>query len=272
MTFDVSIDGPAGPQPAAAATLKSVTLGEGRSMTEVPALVSANDLAPSILGQDFFDRTRGWSIEGDTLTIVWPEAALDIGPMALLLALSGAGIVLMLVHALVRDYPSGQLLDALYPLAGILVAIGVGFHQEIGALGRSVYDHAQSISSGSETMRIARADDRRFHVNLTVDGNVVDFMVDPATPINVLRPEVPGQLGINPSSLVYDERFELGDGGAEYAAKVALPNARLGATTIKDLQFKVFATDRLGHNILGKPFLDGFQYWRVEDDALVVLP
>lgn len=269
MTFDVAIDDPDGP--AAAITLKTIMLWDS-SMADVPAFVSASEVSPSVLGRDFLDRTRGWSINGNTLTIVRPEAPADIAPMALLLALSGAGIVLMLIQVYVRDYAISPLLDALYPLAGILVAIGVGFHQEVGALGRSVYDYARSISSGSETMRIGRADDQRFHINLTVDGNVVDFMVDPPTPINVLRPEVPKQIGINPSSLVYDERFELAGGGAEYAANVALPKVQFGATTIKDLQFKVFATDRLGHNILGKPFLEGFKYWRIEDDALIVMP
>jgi len=238
----------------------------------VPALVPADNLTPSVLGRDFFDRTRGWSIEGNTLIIVAPEAAVDIVPMVLLLALSGTGIVLMLVWVLVRDHVSGLVLDTLYPVAGILVAVGVGFHQEIGSLGRSVYDHARSIGSGSETMRIARADDRRFHINLTVDGNVVDFMVDPATPFNVLRPGVPKQIGINPSSLVYNERIELAGGGAEYAANVALTNAQFDATTIANLQFKVFATDLVKHNILGKPFLAGFKYWRIEDDALIVMP
>jgi clan AA aspartic protease (TIGR02281 family) len=272
MTFDASIDGPNGPQPASAIMLKSIAFWGERSMTDMPAFVPADNLTPSVLGRDFFDRTRGWSIEGNTLIVVAPEAPVDIVPMALLLALSGTGIVLMLVWVLVRDHVSGQLLDTLYPIAGILVAIGVGFHQEIGSLGRSVYDHARSISSGSEPMRIARADDRRFHINLTVDGNVVDFMVDLATPFNVLRPEVPKQIGINPSSLVYDERIELFDGGAEYAANVALPNVQFGATTIKDLRFKVFATGRLSNNILGKPFLEGFKYWRVEDDALIVMP
>jgi clan AA aspartic protease (TIGR02281 family) len=272
MTFDVAIDGPDGPQSAAAITLKSVGLWEDASMMDVPALVSASKLTPSVLGRDFFDRTRGWSIKGNTLTVLPPRSAGDVVPMALLLALSGAGIVLMLIQVFVRDHATGPLLDALYPLAGILVAIGVGFHQEVGALGRGVYDYVRSISSGSETMHIARADDHFFHIKLTVDGSVVDFMVEPSIPINTLRPDVPKQIGINPSSLVYNERFEVAMGGVEYAANVTLPNVQFGDTTIENVQFKVFATDRLKHNILGKPFLESFKYWRVEDDALVVLP
>jgi len=271
MTFDVAIDGPDGPQSAAAITLKSVGLWEDTSLSSVPALVSASNLAPSILGRDFFDRTRGWRIEGNTLTVLPPRSAGDVVPMALLLALSGAGIVLMLVQAYVRDHPSGPLLDALYPLAGLLVAIGVGFHEEVGALGLGIYDYLVSIGSRSESMRIARAEDRLFHIELTVDGNVVDFMVEPSMPINVLRPDVPKQIGISPSSLVYSERIEVAAGGAEYAANVTLLKAQLDTTTIENLQFKVFATDRLGHNILGKPFLEGFKYWRADDDALILM-
>jgi clan AA aspartic protease (TIGR02281 family) len=271
MTFDVAIDGPDGPQSAAAITLKSIDLSES-SMADVPALVSANNLTPSTLGRDFFDRTRGWGIKGNTLMVVPPGANGSVVPMMLLLALSGTGILVMLIKVFVRDHASGPLVDALYPLAGLLVAIGVGFHQEVGALGRGIYDYVLSISSGSEGIRIARADDRMFHVNLTIDGTIVDFMVEPSTPINVLRPDVPKQIGISPSSLVYNERFEVAAGGAEYAANLTLPKVQLGATTIENLQLKVFATDRLGHNILGKPFLEGFKYWRADDDALIVLP
>jgi len=271
MTFDVAIDGPDGPQSVAGITLKNISLWDS-PITDVPAFVSASDLTPSVLGRDFFDRTGGWGIRGNTLMVI-PSGHPDvIVPMALLLALSGAGILVMLIKVFVRDQAREPLLDALYPLAGILVAIGVGFHQEVGALGRGIYDYVRSISSGSETMRIARAEDRLFHIELTVDGNAVEFMVEPSTPINVLRPEVPKQIGINPASLVYNEQFEVAMGGVEYAANVMLPKAKLGDTIINDLQFKVFATGRLPHNVLGKPFLDGFQYWRLEDDALIVMP
>jgi clan AA aspartic protease (TIGR02281 family) len=270
MTFDVAIDGPDGPQSAAGITLKSVGLRDDTSLPDVPAFVSANKLTPSVLGRDFFDRTRGWNIEGNTLMVLPPRSAGDVVAMALLLALSGAGIVLMLIQIHLRDHASGPLLDALYPLAGILVAIGVGFHQEVGALGRGVYDYVMSISTGSEAIRIARADDWFFHINLTVDGNVVDFMVEPSIPINTLRPEVPKQIGLNPSSLVYNERFEVVTGGVEYAANVTLPKVQFGATTVENLQVKVFATDRLKHNILGKPFLEGFKRWRIEGDTLII--
>jgi aspartyl protease family protein len=267
MTFDASIDG--SNAPAAAVTLKTIALGE-TSMMGVPALVPADVLTPSTLGRDFFDRTRGWSIKDNTLMVLPAGVGSSFAPMALLLALSGVGILVMLVQAWLRDRPSGPLLDALYPVAGILVAIGVGFHQEVGALGRSVYDYAMTFASGAEAVRITRADDRMFHINLTVDGAEVDFMVEPSTPINVMRPEVPKRIGINPSSLVYNEQFALAMGGVEYAANITLPRAQFGDTTVKDVQFKVFATDRLKHNILGKPFLDGFKYWRVDDDALIL--
>ena len=39
-------------------------------MTEVPAFVPDRDLAVSILGREFLDRTRDWGIKGDTLMVL----------------------------------------------------------------------------------------------------------------------------------------------------------------------------------------------------------
>jgi clan AA aspartic protease (TIGR02281 family) len=190
--------------------------------------------------------------------------------MVLLLALSVTGILILLLRIVVRDRASSPLLDTLYPVAGILVAIGIGFHEEVGAVARGIFDYVMLGPSLSEGMRFARAEDGQFHIRLTVEAGAVDFMVAPSTPVNVLMPSVPQQIGINPSLLVYNQRLELADGGAEYAADVVLRKVQLGATMIQDLPVKVFATDR-GHNILGKPFFDGLKDWRISGDTLIIV-
>jgi len=191
--------------------------------------------------------------------------------MVLLLALSVAGILILLLRIVVRDRANSPLLDTLYPVAGILVAVGVGFHQEVGAFARGVFDYVTLGPSLSEGMRFARAEDGQFHIRLTVNGGTVDFWVDTGTPFNVLMPSVPQQIGINPSSLIYNQRFELAAGGAEYAADMVLPKVQLGSATIENLPVKVFATDRWGHNILGKPFFDGLKDWRIGGDTLIIV-
>ena len=65
VTFDVPIDG----QSAAAITLKSVQLFS-LSMHDVPAFVPEHDLAVSVLGRDFFDRTRDWGVKDDVLMVL----------------------------------------------------------------------------------------------------------------------------------------------------------------------------------------------------------
>jgi aspartyl protease family protein len=191
--------------------------------------------------------------------------------MLLLLALSAIGILIMLIRIAVRGRANSPLFDALYPVAGILVAIGVGFHGELGAFARGVFDYVRQDNPVTDGMHFERADDGHFHVSLTVEGNAVDFMVDVDAPFTMLRPDVPKQIGINPSSLVYNQQIELVRGGAEYAADVVLPKVRLGASIIENVPAKVFATGRWDHNILGKPFFDGLKYWRIDGDTLVVV-
>jgi clan AA aspartic protease (TIGR02281 family) len=189
--------------------------------------------------------------------------------MLLLLALSITGIVIMLIRIAVRDRENSLLSDTLYPFIGILVAIGVGFHEQIGAAARGVVDYVTLSGSLSEAMRFARAADGQFHIRLMVDGGGVDFVAEPLTPFNVLMPDVPQRIGINPSSLIYDQRIALADGGAEYAADLVLPKVQLGTAMIENLPVKVFATNR-GHSILGQPFFDGFKEWRIDGDALIL--
>ena len=190
--------------------------------------------------------------------------------MALLLVLASAGVVVLLIRMFVRDRAGSPLLDTLYPIAGILVAIGVGFHQEVGAIGRGIFDYVMPSGATSGGMRFARADDGQFHVRLMVEGSAVDFTVDLEQPFNVLMPDVPKQIGINPSSLIYNRRIEVAAGAAEYAADVVLPKVQLGTTIIEHLPVKVFATGRWG-NLLGRPFFDGLKDWRIDGDTLIIV-
>jgi clan AA aspartic protease (TIGR02281 family) len=187
--------------------------------------------------------------------------------MVLLLLISSIGILLMVVRILVRDHANR--LDTLYPVAGILVALGVGFHEEVGAIARGVFSYAMPSGAISEGMRLARASDGQFHVRLMVTGSAVDFATDFAAPFNVLMPEVPKEIGINPSSLIYNQRIEFAE-GAEYAADIVLPKVQLGSTIIENLPVKVFATNR-SHNLLGKPFFDRLKSWRIEEDTLIIV-
>ena len=189
--------------------------------------------------------------------------------MALLLALAGAGILILLIRIFVRDRAGSSLPDTLYPIAGILIAIGVAFHQEVGAIGRGILRDVMPSSAVSDG-RFARADDGQFHIRLLVAGSTVDFTVDLEGSFNVLTPDVSKQFGINPSSLIYNQRIEVAAGPAEYASDLVLPKVQLGSTIIEDLPVKVFATGRWG-NLLGKPFFDRLRDWRVEGDTLIIV-
>jgi clan AA aspartic protease (TIGR02281 family) len=190
--------------------------------------------------------------------------------MALLLVMACTGILILLARMFVRGRASGPLLDTLYPIAGILIAVGVAFHQEVGAIARGIFDYVMPSSAVSDGVRIARAEDGQFHIRLMVEGSAVDFTVDLDGPFTVLMPDVPKQIGIDPSSLIYNQRLEVAAGAAEYAADVVLPKVQLGSTTIENLPVKVFATSRWG-NLLGKPFFEQFKDWRVDGDTLIIV-
>jgi clan AA aspartic protease (TIGR02281 family) len=185
--------------------------------------------------------------------------------MLLLLALSITGILILVIRIAVRERANSPLPDTLFPIAGILVAIGIGFHEDVGAFARGVFDYVMPGDPALDGMRLARADDGQFHVRLVVDGSGVDFTVDLESPFNVLTPDVPRQIGINPSSLIYQRAA-----GGEYAADVVLPKALLGAAAIENLPFKVFATNR-SRNVLGKPFFERLKSWRVGGDSLILV-
>ena len=192
-------------------------------------------------------------------------------PMLLLLVLSGTGVLIMVIRIYVRGRANSFPSDTLYPIAGILVAIGVGFHAQVAELGRDILAYVTPGNLATEGMRFARAEDGQFHIRLTVTGSEVDFAVELASPFNVLMPDVPRRIGINPSSLIYDQRVELAAGaGAEYAADVVLPKVRLGTAVIENLPVKVFATQR-SRNVLGKPFLERLKSWRVDGDTLIIV-
>lgn len=190
--------------------------------------------------------------------------------MLLLLALSVAGMLLILIPMAMRDRDTSRLKDALYPVAGLLIALGVGFHAEVGAFVRGILSYAMPDGSISEGMRFARAKDGWFHVTLKTEGAAVDFMVDPSAPFNVIMPDVPKQIGLNPSSLVYRQQLQTA-GGVEYVADVVLYKAHIGSAAVQSLPVKVLATNRLGHNLLGTPFLESFKAWRIEDDVLTIV-
>jgi clan AA aspartic protease (TIGR02281 family) len=191
--------------------------------------------------------------------------------MVLLLALSVTGILILLIRIAVRERANTALPDTLYPIAGILVAIGIGFHEEVGAFVRGVFDYVMLEPSLSEGVKFSRAEDGQFHIKLMVEGAAVDFMAEPSSRFNVLMPDVPQHIGLNPSSLIYNQRIEIADGDAEYAADMVLRKVQLGTTVIEDLPVKVFATDRGGNNILGKPFFDGLKHWRIDGNTLIVV-
>jgi len=137
--------------------------------------------------------------------------------------------------------------------------------------GSALWNYATTSSLEREGMQFGRADDGKFHVTLMVDGIAVEFSVDPRQPFNVLMPDVLKQIGIDQSSLIYDERIELSAGGAEHAADVVLPKVQLGSATIENLAVTVFATYLPPQNILGKPFLDAHKDWRITGDTLIIV-
>jgi aspartyl protease family protein len=191
--------------------------------------------------------------------------------MLLLLALAMAGLVFVLFRMAARHRASGTLIDTLYPIAGILLALVLAFHEQVGAVGRNILGYATHSDGQLEGMRFARAEDGQFHARLMIDGNAVEFLVDMAAPFNVLMPDVPRRIGIDPSSLVYGQRVDLATGGVEYTADIVLPKAQLGTATIEHLPAKVFATQRW-RNVLGKPFLESLKDWRIDGDTLILVP
>jgi len=188
----------------------------------------------------------------------------------MIVTLGLSGIALMIAHAIIQVRSGESGFMAFLPVAVILVSIGTTFHQHIFVIGTGLLSYASMDSfERGEGVRFAIANDGRFHPRVRIDGASVDFVVDTATADIVLTPDDARRIGIDPSSLSFDQEIKTAS-GMERAAGVHVRRIEIGSITIEDVPAKVTSGNTSG-NVLGMAFFDRLSEWEVWGDQLMII-
>jgi len=185
-----------------------------------------------------------------------------------------------LYYVLIIVAVAGSLIGMRQPIGTMLkmglawVAIfGVGFlifsfRGEFAGLGQRLKAEAfgSSVTEGT-TLRIPIGDDGHFHVDATVNGHPVRFMIDSGASVTTIS-----RASAQASDVRLDGRrtFVETAAGPSSAIQSSVDKLQVGSITRDDFPVDVNEHDDM--NLLGMNFLSTLTGWRVEGTFLVLQP
>ncbi len=193
-------------------------------------------------------------------------SVLYLGVWAVLLASS--------VFVLFR-YRLGEALRAIVIWAlAFLVLIGAyAYRDEFGAVRDRIMaelwpGYAVTSGTAGEVMAV-RADDRHFHIDATVNGRPVSFLVDTGASVIAIDRDVARSIGIDPDRLSYSSRIRTANGVAQ-AADVTLDTVRIGGIERRNVRAVVTEGSGIGTSLLGMSFLGTLGSFEFRGDRLIM--
>ncbi|WP_062114136.1 retropepsin-like aspartic protease family protein [Aureimonas sp. AU40] len=125
-----------------------------------------------------------------------------------------------------------------------------------------------SAGTGGEVMAV-RADDRHFHVDASVNGRPVSFLVDTGASVVAIDPAVARRIGIDTDRLAYTSRIQTANGVAR-AAEVTLESVRIGSIERRNVRAVVSEGSTIGSSLLGMSFLGTLGSFEFRGDRLIL--
>lgn len=185
-----------------------------------------------------------------------------------------------LYYVLIIVAVAGSLIGMRQPVGTILklalawVAIfGIGFlifsfRGEFAALGQRLKAEAfgSSVTEGT-TLRIPIGDDGHFHVDATVNGHPVRFMVDSGASVTTIS-----RAAAEASGVSLDGRRTVVQTAAGPSSAIQATANKLQVGSIARDDFPIDVNERDDMNLLGMNFLSTLTGWRVEGTFLVLQP
>ncbi len=153
-------------------------------------------------------------------------------------------------------------------LAG-LVAL-YGFRPELEIVWKRIVgelEPSQGRESGGE-MVFRRSMDGHFHVNASVNGQPVRFLVDTGASDIVLSPADAERTGFAPSELTFNMRYQTAN-GTGWGAPVTLRSIEVGAIRFRNVTASVNGAP-MSESLLGMGFLDRLSGFEVQGDLLIL--
>ena len=189
----------------------------------------------------------------------------------------GIGALLLVVTALAsRRLPLGALAKMILAWVAIfaLLFIVISYRFEL----KQVWNHLKSDiagtgnqqQSGSE-VRLKRDDDGHFSAVLKVNGAPVKFLVDTGATMTSMSAKAAESGNIDIDRSAIPVIVDTANGAVkDWRASASLVS--LGNIEIKD--HAILVSDNLSddQNLLGMNFLDELSSWRVEGDAMILVP
>jgi clan AA aspartic protease (TIGR02281 family) len=183
----------------------------------------------------------------------------------------GLGSVVGCIHAFLSiKARNASPLTALHPGVWLPLVVIFGFIADVWGVRSALWRYATTSSLETEGIWFARADDGHFRPRVSVDGNILQVVVDPESRHILLSRADATRIGIDLSAAAFDVPVDSPD-GPQLAAAITLKKVQLLSVAMTDVP--AFVPDRdLAVSILGREFLDRTRDWGIKGDTLMVLP
>ena len=126
----------------------------------------------------------------------------------------------------------------------------------------------QGIETGTGTVSFRVASDGHFHIEATVDGTPVRFMVDTGASDVVLRPADARRLGFDLDRLAYTKLYHTANGTVR-AAPVRLREIVIGPLVLRDVRASVTEAP-MDTSLLGMSLLERLTGFEIRDKTLTL--
>jgi aspartyl protease family protein len=108
-----------------------------------------------------------------------------------------------------------------------------------------------------------------FVVGASINGNMIDVLVDTGASTVALSYEDAQRAGLRPNTLKYDVKVNTANGTVE-AASVKIRSVKIDNVKVTDIDGMVLPPGALKGTLLGMSFLSRLQSFRVEDGKLIL--
>jgi aspartyl protease family protein len=129
---------------------------------------------------------------------------------------------------------------------------------------------SKAIQTRGEELLITSANDGHFHIETTINGQIINCMIDTGASNIVLGLEDAATIGIDPYHLNYNVPVETANGPA-LAAKITIKSLNVGSITLNNIPILINQVS-MDYCLLGMSFLNHFQSFTVNRNNLLLKP
>ena len=124
---------------------------------------------------------------------------------------------------------------------------------------------------GIQSLSVARSSNGHFHIEASVDGTDVRFLIDTGATGTVLSERDAARAGISVDALAFNRPIQTANGLA-FEARVRINRLEIGSFALRNVGVGVLRDDQLDTSLLGMNVLSRFASIKVEDDRLILTP